>query len=214
MASPAETSERTRRTQAERRAATREALLDAAVDCLAEEGYANTTTRRIAERSGVTLGAMQYHFASKAELLGYATRRIGSKIAQQILERGSADIPSIQSRAEDFLDYWWDLLKGPLFAATAELWVAARTDSELRKNLVVAQRDLAKWVHRSSRVLYPELVEQPGFSRLIATRLATMRGLAMLRFVDEQGAEEAWPATRAHLLGLIVQFSADAGVSP
>ena len=38
-----------RRTQAERRAATRGALLDATIDCLVEFGYANTTTNRIVE---------------------------------------------------------------------------------------------------------------------------------------------------------------------
>src|SRR5712675_230963 len=65
---------RGRRTQAERRAATRTALLDAAIDCLVAEGYANTTTRRIAERAGLTPGALQHHFVSKAELLGQAIR--------------------------------------------------------------------------------------------------------------------------------------------
>ena len=39
-----------RRSQAERSAATREALLDATIDCLIEEGYASTTTARVAER--------------------------------------------------------------------------------------------------------------------------------------------------------------------
>ena len=47
----------TRRTHAERRETTRLALLDAAVACLIEDGYAALTTRKVAERAGVSQGA-------------------------------------------------------------------------------------------------------------------------------------------------------------
>src|SRR5271154_2528623 len=100
--------EGTRRTQAERRAATRTALLDAAIDCLAEEGYAKTTTRRIAQRAGVTPGALQHHFATRAELLGQARRHLGSKVAQKMFEDRPADIASLRLRTEHQLDRWWD----------------------------------------------------------------------------------------------------------
>src|SRR5271155_2174679 len=90
--------EGTRRTQAERRTATREALLDATIDCLAEEGYAKTTTRRIAERAHVTPGALQHHFSTRAELLGHARRHLGSRFAREMLAGAPADISSIQLR--------------------------------------------------------------------------------------------------------------------
>ncbi len=213
MATQPAASEKTRRTQAERRAATRTALLDAAVDCLAEEGYAKTTTRRIAERAGVTPGALQHHFASRAQLLGHARRHLGSKFAQQMFGHESAEIPTLRLRTERRLDHMWDLLKGPLFAAMVELWVAARTDVELRRELIEAERDGARLAASASRILNPELVDRPGFAQLLATGQATMRGLAMARFVNDEGADAAWPATRAHLLGLVTQFAADAGVS-
>src|SRR5271166_1525414 len=158
MATPPAASERARRTQAERRAATRTALLDAAVGCLAEEGYAKTTTRRIAERAHVTPGALQHHFATRAELLGHARRHLGSKFAHEMLEHASAENPSIQLRAERLLDHMWELMKGPPFAAMVELWVAARTDPELRKELTGAERDGARLAVAASRVLNPELV--------------------------------------------------------
>jgi len=213
MASHLGTPEQAPRTQAERRAATRFALLDATVDCLAEEGYAKTTTRRIAERAGVTPGALQHHFATRAELLGHVRRHLGSKFAQEMLGHASADIPSIHLRAERLLDLMWDLLKGPLFAAMVELWVAARTDVELRKEITEAEREGARVAVAVGRILNPELVDRPGFTQLLATGRATMRGLAMARFVSDAGADEAWPATRTHLLGLLAQFAADAGVS-
>src|ERR1700682_1902920 len=56
-----------RRSQAERSATTRDALLDATIACLVEDGYANTTTSRVAERAGVSRGAHLHHFQTRRE---------------------------------------------------------------------------------------------------------------------------------------------------
>ena len=48
---------------------TRTALLDAALESLCAHGYAAVTTSDIAERAGVSRGALLYHFPTKAELL-------------------------------------------------------------------------------------------------------------------------------------------------
>jgi AcrR family transcriptional regulator len=212
MASAPVAPERARRTQAERRAVTRAALLDATIECLAEEGYVNTTTRRVAERAGVTPGALQHHFASKAELLGDARRHLGSRFAREVLGHGSSELAPIQVRTERFLDHMWELLKGTLFQAAVELWVAARTDRELRQALNEAQRDGAHWIVTGGRMSYPELAERPGFQELAATGWASMRGLAMLRLVNAADADAAWPAARTQMLTLVAQFASNAGV--
>jgi TetR/AcrR family transcriptional regulator, fatty acid metabolism regulator protein len=49
--------------------ARRAQIVAAAVDTLAELGYAQTSLARIAERIGVSKGVISYHFASKDELL-------------------------------------------------------------------------------------------------------------------------------------------------
>src|SRR5438105_12392844 len=98
MVAPVATPERSRRTQAERRASTRTALLDAAIDCLVEEGYANTTTRRIAERAGVTPGAVHHHFSAKAELRTASVSHIGKRFSQEILRHGPPVAPSLKAR--------------------------------------------------------------------------------------------------------------------
>jgi hypothetical protein len=51
-----ETAAKPRRIQEERSAATRKALLDATIDCLAEDGYAALTTTKVAARAGVSRG--------------------------------------------------------------------------------------------------------------------------------------------------------------
>lgn len=57
-----------RRTQSERRAATRGALVAAARELFAERGFAAVGREEIVERAGVTRGAMYHYFASKEDL--------------------------------------------------------------------------------------------------------------------------------------------------
>src|SRR3954471_18939983 len=58
-----------RPTSAEQGAATRRAIIDAAVALIGEVGWGQVTTRAIAARAGVPHGAVGYHFNGKAELL-------------------------------------------------------------------------------------------------------------------------------------------------
>ncbi|MGO9342524.1 MAG: TetR/AcrR family transcriptional regulator [Acidimicrobiales bacterium] len=59
---------RTRRTQAERRQATRAALLDAARLLFSTKGYSNSGREEIVAAAGVTRGALQHHFGDKQAL--------------------------------------------------------------------------------------------------------------------------------------------------
>ncbi|MFO0603106.1 MAG: helix-turn-helix domain-containing protein [Polyangiales bacterium] len=70
-----------RRTQDERREATRDALLGAAVALLAERGIAATTLADVAERAGVSKGALTHHFDAKDALLDAALERVGAALA-------------------------------------------------------------------------------------------------------------------------------------
>lgn len=67
MAAP-ETSERARRTQAQRRARSRSALLEAAARGLSRYGYANLSLERVASEAGYTRGALYHQFAGKEDL--------------------------------------------------------------------------------------------------------------------------------------------------
>lgn len=51
---------------------TRQRLLTAAGELLAELGWGRVTTRAVAERAGLPLGAVSYHFRGKQELLSHA----------------------------------------------------------------------------------------------------------------------------------------------
>lgn len=64
----------TERTE-QRKAQAREAILAAALDQLAEGGYASATVQAVAARAGVATGTVYRHFPSKAELFAEAFRR-------------------------------------------------------------------------------------------------------------------------------------------
>src|SRR3954452_22739136 len=81
MASGAPTTPR--RTQAQRSAATVDALLDATIECLIEDGYANTTTTRVAERAGVSRGAHLHHYQTRGALVAAAIERLATLRTEQ-----------------------------------------------------------------------------------------------------------------------------------
>ena len=75
-ASKAEQSERTRR-----------ALLDAARELFAEQGYADTSTEEVVRRAGVTRGALYYHFHDKAMLFKAVYQGERTALVQYMGER-------------------------------------------------------------------------------------------------------------------------------
>jgi AcrR family transcriptional regulator len=196
-----------RRTQAERRARTRKALLDATVETLVDEGYAGVTTRRVAQRASVSIGALQHHFENKSELVAAAMEHLIAELARELVARAPTAGRSERRLAETLLDALWELHRGPLMAAVAELAVAARTDPRLRERFAPVQRDAIAASSAVTAELFPRAAGEPPRLALIDTALAAMRGLALLRFVDPPTAEAMWPTTRQHLLALSFERS-------
>ncbi len=71
-----------RRTQAERRAATRQALLEATIDAVVARGYAGATVSVIAQYAGVSQGALFNHFETKADLFGAAVEYVFPRLIE------------------------------------------------------------------------------------------------------------------------------------
>lgn len=77
------------RTQGERLAATRAALLKAARTIFAEQGYGAAVTEEIVRRAKVTRGALYHHFEDKRALFD----AVASDVAREIAERIDAETP-------------------------------------------------------------------------------------------------------------------------
>jgi AcrR family transcriptional regulator len=192
-----------RRTQEERRAATRGALLDAALECLVELGYAGTTTQRVSERAGLSRGAHQHHFGTRAELLAAALEELALRRGEDI-RREVASLPAGDERVEQALDTIWGWFTGPLFQASIDLAAAARTDAELRASLVPVERRLSQETLRCCRAMLADGEDDPSRDPLIQMTLGTVRGLALLPILQpgSRSAAKQWTFARGQLAGL------------
>lgn len=84
---------------------TRAAILDAAVECFYELGYANTTTENIARRAGVSRGAMLHHFPTRFELIKAAVEHLNEqRLANFAEEESRIQRGAEQSRIEEGID--------------------------------------------------------------------------------------------------------------
>jgi AcrR family transcriptional regulator len=195
---------RSRRTQAERRAATRAALLDATIAGLVEHGYARLTTSQIVDIAGVTRGAQAHYFSTKAELVVEALTYLADQIGTEMSAHPPALADGPRAQFAALLDRWWTVFSGEMFLATAELWVAARTDAELRGHLSGFARSLNDAVIDQSSALAPKLTERTDHRALLVTAMAAITGLSLVRFAaGDKAVDLMWSRTRDELLTLV-----------
>jgi len=193
-----------RRTQAERRAATRRALLDATLDGLAEVGYNSLTTAQVVARAGVTRGAQAHYFATKADLVTEALLYLTEEMLGELLTTRIASTGGVRARYAALLDRLWEIFSARRADAHLQLFVAARTDDELRRHLVAFDRRIARTLTDAAERVTPDLVRRDDFKPLMNTALATIRGLRLLRAVtSERQVRAKWPDAREHLLGCL-----------
>lgn len=187
------------RTQAQRRAETRAALLDATIEALVEYGYSGATTGRIAELAGVSRGAQTPYFRSRAELVGAAVQHLAEKRIAAFDARFAERPVSLEAA----LDAMWEEHQGELFDAVLELWVAARTDPELHKILMKVEREVGIAIAQEAESALGEYAQRPDFNEDLVFAHATVRGLATLRLsngLTGKALDERWQQARARLL--------------
>ncbi|MCP5183810.1 MAG: TetR/AcrR family transcriptional regulator [Pseudomonadales bacterium] len=157
---------------------TRTRILRAAVDCLADTGYAATSTNAVAARAGLTRAALLYHFPSKAQLIE-ATVHFVTRRRVEMQEEWQVDLPRDADFPVRSLESAWAQLQTPEFRAFSELSVAARTDAALAvvfhaamTAFDLARRDMAR------RLAQPAVLNAPGFDLRRDIARFLMEGLA------------------------------------
>lgn len=151
-----------RRTQEERSAATRDALIVAARKLWGLRGYADVGTPEIATAAGVTRGAMYHQFADKAalfrEVIEVVEQDLMARMAGVVAESG-ATTPTEAVRAA--VDAWLDVSGDPevrqliLLDAPSVLGWAEFRDVAQRYSLGMTEQMLSEAIRAG------ELAEQP-----------------------------------------------------
>ncbi len=170
---------------------TRESILQAAVDCFYERGYSNTSTENIAQRAGLSRGAMLHHFPTRAALISATVEYLNTtRLAMYRDAEQAAQAGAEYTRVEEGIDSYWQQLNTPTFIVFRELQVAARTDPELAK---VLQPELARYrnaVLEQSRTLFPDLALSESFERANYLSRYLLEGMAIAHATESGAGHE------------------------
>ena len=145
--------------QAEKSALTRQAILEAAVRCFVEHGYAKTTTAMIAEEASVSRGAMMHHFPSRSAVMnavvGYLHVRRLNEYRALMSDIDSPDQQLTRKAIKTSVESAWKYVNLPSFVAYQELLAAARTDKELAKAVGEVEQDFEREFLKTVRSVFP-----------------------------------------------------------
>jgi AcrR family transcriptional regulator len=195
-----------RRTQEQRRATTRGKVLDAAVDCLLERGYAATTVAEVQERAGVARGTLLHHFPTRVELMVAAMSHLAARRIARFHQEAQL-IPPTDNRLHAVVDLAWRDLNSPTFFTALELWVAARTDDELRAALIPVETELFRNLHEGLlAIIGEEYADDPRAATVVEFTIDMLTGLSMTTMLTSNlGRREAlirrWKRALAVLFG-------------
>lgn len=204
---PTETA--TPRTRQERTADSRALILDAAVACLVEYGYAGASTLAIQARAGVSRGRLLHHFPSRDELLVAAAQHLAKVRLAQTEQRAARQLagePYGPARIDRCIELFWETFQEPHFWAAMELWTAARTNTALAHPLRREERRLRTAIQGvADRIWGPEVCAHPRYAQLRELLFTSMRGAALTYAFDDRSAAadphlKLWKATAHRLL--------------
>jgi AcrR family transcriptional regulator len=179
----------TRTPQGERTRAMRQRLMEATVECLVEVGWSGTTTTVVSQRAGVSRGAQLHHFPSKQALVVGAVEHLTDRRREDM--RRNADSLPEDDRVRGVLEVLADQFVSPVFFAALELWVAARTDAELREAVGPLERRIGRETHAYAVELLG-IDEASGDNRqLVQATLDLLRGLGLAASITDDTKRRA-----------------------
>src|SRR5438045_408046 len=115
-------------TQDERRAATRGALLDAAVETLIDGGVRGFSTGEVVRRAGLSNGAPSRDHPTSAPLLAAAVAHLCTRLRQDY-EDAFESLDADKRTVANLLEMLWRVMSDPALAAVFEVYTAARSDA-------------------------------------------------------------------------------------
>jgi AcrR family transcriptional regulator len=184
---------RTRDARAEGRDS-RQVLLDAALEELAERGYGDASVDRVAERAGYSKGAVYWHFDGKPGLfLALLEERLDAGMREMIELLESA--PPERDMAPESSRLFGELLvrSSDLLLLEHDYWSQAVRDSELRQRYAARQAELRRALGTALEVRLrhlgaPELEVPP--ERVATVLLALTAGLGQAKLITPDAVPE------------------------
>jgi AcrR family transcriptional regulator len=183
MASPASVDVLPRPPQQARSLRTRRVLLDSTLACLAERGFAGTSTTDVCRHAGVSQGSLFKHFGSKKALFAAAAEHLFLELVDDY-RAAFERMADASDRVGAAVRLLWKTFTRPRLQVAFELYVAARTDAELHEALEPVLRAHRSNIRDQAAALFPEAAAaHPDFDGLVDLILDAMQGAALGRMV-------------------------------
>tara|TARA_B100001540_G_scaffold287407_1_gene281880 strand:+ start:787 stop:1383 length:597 start_codon:yes stop_codon:yes gene_type:complete len=161
-----------------KREQTRLRVIQAAIDCIYQEGFNAAHTNRIAETAGVSWGVLQYHFGDKDGLLQAVLDHIFDNFSAA-LERTPVAGDDLRERVEQVIELIWSLVSGREYRVSVAILRNAGKDSS---SAIDGEEKITQWSRRTSRLwdkLFADTGLEPGRSDVARQLLfAALRGMA------------------------------------
>ena len=167
-------------TRAERReratADTRARILEAARDCLLAEGFANLSTRRVAEAAEVPLSQIHYHFGSKQALILALLEAENDRLLarQRAMFGGPEPLWQQWDRACDYLD---EDIESGYVRILQEMIAAGWSDKEVA---AAVREYMAGWFRLLTEVAEREGHRLGGLGPFTAAEIGTLMGIPFM----------------------------------
>ena len=195
-----------RRSQAARSAATRAKVIAAARDILCAQGYSGATMHAIRDATGMSLGAIQHQFPTKAKIMAAVAAEFAAyrtRVYADAIRRGTTPRESM----ENLLDANFQMVSRPEMAAVLEIHLARRNDPDLDREVGPSTRRFDRrvrlWAYSILRAGGIESDEAHQSLQLLNN--AITRGLTVeyIRNPDKQVIEQAVGIWKKQILQLV-----------
>lgn len=165
---------------------TRQRLLEATIDCLAEKGWAAATVSVVAERAGVSRGAAQHHFPTREDLITAALTYMFDTRTDQAMT--AAVTESGLARTEAVVAGLVESYTSPLFKAALQVWTHAAADPALRERIVPLEARFGRGAHRRAIRALDVDDSDPVTHHLVQATLDLARGLGLADVLTDDSA--------------------------
>lgn len=178
--------------RADKARATREHLIATAIEVVRQRTYGAATMFEVAKAAGVTPGALQHHFGSRATLMLSVLQAILSANDAATNPWPEASLP-LQARASGFVESLWArAYEPPRFLAAWSVYFGAADQPEMQSQASDMRRGLRHSLHQRFEQVFPEGRGRADLSAFVELVLSALRGIGVGRlFGDNPPAEAA-----------------------
>ncbi len=195
--------------------ATRRRILEATLACIAEQGYAQTSTVLVCQRSGAARGSLLHQFPTRAELMAAAVAHLFETLTADYIESFTTLQAAATHEVVQRLELAGELLltsyAEPRLAAVLDIYAAARTDADLMAALRPVAMRHRKAVRELAHQLFPATATSPRVARRLEVVLDALQGLAFRSLVLPEGARDTIEGARELLAEALADAAAQDG---